>query len=185
VRAAVAAAPDVATGHEILGLALELRGAPVGEARTAYGRALELDEANAYALAGMGRLAAGEDPAAALAYFDRALAADAKAEGAAVDSAQALAALDRGAEAEGRLLEVLEGDPTDLDAAAALVELRLGRGDSAERTLELANRGVRFGGGAEALDRLSRVHAARGETESASETAARAEKLRDGSGDEG
>ena len=60
-----------------------------------------------------------------------------------------------------------------------LVELHLERGLATERTLGLAERAVRFGGGADALDLLERVHQFRNEPERASEAAARARALRE------
>jgi len=177
-RTALRAQPMLATYHEILGLALELRGAPADETRAAYARALELETENARALAGLGRLALPDSPDAALAYFDRALAADPALAESELDAAKALVALGREAAAEERLARLLERDPTAADAAAALADIHLARGLASERTLELAGRAVRFGGGPEALDRLARVHRQRGEPEPAAEADGRAQGLR-------
>jgi tetratricopeptide (TPR) repeat protein len=179
VRSALKAHPEVAAFHEILGLALELRGAPAAETSAAYARASELDAENARALGGLGRLALTDDPEAALGYFDRAAAADPSAAEPGRGAARALVALGRKPEAEERLEAVLVEHPIDADAAAELAELHLARDLASERTLELAERAVRFGGGADALDRLGRVHQVRGEAELAAGAAERAQALRE------
>jgi tetratricopeptide (TPR) repeat protein len=178
-RAALRAHPDAAAFHEILGLSLELRAAPAGEVREAYARALELDAGNARALAGLGRLALDGDPERALALFDRAAAADPSNPGPQRDAARALIARGRARAAEERLEALLEDHPYEGGAAAQLAELHLARGLGTDRTLELAQRAVRFGGGADALELLSRVHRQRDEPERASRAAARARALRE------
>src|SRR5262249_34316853 len=75
LSAALAAHPEEAVFQEIRGLDLELAGS-AEPARAAYTRAIELAPDNAGALAGLGRLAAAEDPARAVGFFDRAAAAD-------------------------------------------------------------------------------------------------------------
>jgi hypothetical protein len=60
-----------------------------------------------------------------------------------------------------------------------LVRLDLGRGVATPRTLERASRAARFGGGADAVELLSRVHAQLGEAELAEQSAARARSLRE------
>ena len=80
--------------------------------------------------------------------------------------------------AEERLEALLEEHPYDAEAAAQLVALQLGRGPGTERTQELARRAVRFGGGADALDLLSRVYEQQDQPERASEAASRAKALR-------
>jgi hypothetical protein len=67
IKKVLAARPNSDAFQEIHGLDLELSGAPTEEVRTAYSRALELGPGNALALAGLGRLALHDDPAAALA----------------------------------------------------------------------------------------------------------------------
>jgi tetratricopeptide (TPR) repeat protein len=176
VAAGLAAHPEAAVFHEIRGLALERKGAPREEVRAAYERAVELDSENEQALAGLGRVAA--DSEAALAFYDRAAAADPEAAEPQRASAELLVSLGKREEAEQRLAALLEKHPYDGGAAARLAELRLERKAETDRTLELAQRAVRFGGGAEAYELLGRVHQRRGETELASEATSRAEKLR-------
>lgn len=183
VRAALRAHPEAPAFHEILGLSLELRGAPDDRVREAYARAVELDADNARALAGLGRLAQGGDPGEALALFDRATAAEPSDPEPQRDAARALIAQDQLHAAEERLEALLEDHPYEGGAAAQLVELHLARGLGTDRTLELAHRAVRFGGGAEALDLLSRVHRQRQEPDLAARAAARARALRERRGD--
>jgi tetratricopeptide (TPR) repeat protein len=179
VRAALRAHPEDAALHEINGLGLELAGASADTVREAYARALELDPENARALAGLGRLALERDPEQALALFDRAAAADPGGATPRRAAARALLASGQPQAAEERLEALLEDHPYDVGASARLVELQLERGLATERTLDLAQRAVRFGGGADALDLLERVHGRRNEPERASEAAARARALRE------
>jgi tetratricopeptide (TPR) repeat protein len=182
VRAALRAHPDAPALHEILGLSRELRGAPRDRVREAYARAVELDAGNARALAGLGRVALEGDPAQALAYFDRAAAADPSDADPLRGAAQALIASGQPQAAEARLAALLGDHPYDAAAAAQLAELQLARGLATYRTLELANRAARFGGGDEALDLVSRVHGQRNEPERARQAAARARALRERQG---
>lgn len=182
VRAALRAHPEAAVLHEILGLSLELRGAPDEDIRAAYARALELDADNARALAGLGRLALDADPERALALFDRAAAADPAAVDPQRNAARALVAMDRSQAAEERLAALLESHPYEGGVAAQLAELELARGVATDHTLERARRAVRFGGAAAAWDLLSRVHRQRGESEGAVRAAERAEELREKGG---
>jgi len=176
VEAALAAHPDAAVFHEIRGLALERRGSPGEEVRAAYQRAVELDPDHAPALAGLGRLAA--DPEEALALYARAAAADPDDPAPLRASAELLVSIGRRDEAEQRLAELLEAHPYDAAAAARLAELRLEREAETDRTLELARRAARFGGGPEAYEILGRVHRRRGEAELAREASLRAEQAR-------
>ena len=176
VAAGLAAHPQAAVFHEIRGLARERNGAPREAVRAAYERAVELDPENADALAGLGRLAS--DSEAALAFYDRAAAADPEAAAPQQAAAELLVALGRREEAEQRLAELLEKHPYDAEAATRLAELRLERGAETDRTLELARRAARFGGGADAYELLGRVHRSRSETALADEAASRAEAVR-------
>jgi tetratricopeptide (TPR) repeat protein len=180
VAAALRAHPDAAAFHEIHGLWLELHDAPPAEVRAAYERALEIDAADARALAGLARIALAGDPERALSFFDRAAAADPGDVEALRGAAQALRASGRAGAAEERLEALLRAHPYDAAAAAELARLQLERGEASERTLERAKRAVRFGGGADALDLLSRVYERRNEPERATEAAARARALREG-----
>jgi len=174
VEAALGAHPDAAVFHEIRGIALEQRGSPGEEVRAAYGRALELDPENALALAGLGRLAA--DPQAALDLYTRAAAADPADPAPQRAAAELLVGLGRREEAERRFAELLGEHPYDAAAAAHLAELLLAREAETDRTLELARRAVRFGGGPEAYELLARVHRSRGEPELASQASLQAEQ---------
>jgi tetratricopeptide (TPR) repeat protein len=176
IEAALGAHPDAAVFHEIRGIALEQSGAPGEEVRAAYQRVLELDPESAPALAGLGRLAA--DPEAALALYARAAAADPDDPAPLRASAELLVSIGRRDEAEQRLAELLEAHPYDAAAAARLAELRLEREAETDRTLELARRAARFGGGPEAYEILGRVHRRRGEAELAREASLRAEQAR-------
>jgi tetratricopeptide (TPR) repeat protein len=175
VEAALRAHPDAAVFHEIRGTWLEQRGSHADEVRAAYERALELDPENARALAGLGRLSA--DPQAALALYARAAEADPADPAPQRAAAELLIRLGRPEEAERRLSDLLEEHPYDAQAAIRLAELLLAREAETDRTLELARRAVRFGGGAEAYALLGRVHERRGESELAREASLRAEQV--------
>jgi tetratricopeptide (TPR) repeat protein len=95
--------PDSSMFQEIHGLDLELSGAPTEAVHAAYARALELAPGNPRALAGLGRLAAGDDPEAALGFFDRAAAADPSDPGPKLEAARILVASGKLAQAEQRL----------------------------------------------------------------------------------
>jgi tetratricopeptide (TPR) repeat protein len=163
LAASLAAQPESAAFHAIRGLALERSGAAAGEQRTAFERALALEGENAWALAGLARLhAAAQDQAAALAFYERAAAADPQDASLARAAAQILIAQGRSEEAEKRLEELLERHPYDGVAALRLAELRAARGADPERTRALAQRAARFGGGSEARELLARLPAPAG-----------------------
>ncbi len=178
VRKSAAAHPREADWQEVLGRALEATGAPREEVRAAYARALERDAQNAGALLGLARLAS--DPNEALALFDRAAASDRTDAEAEIGAARALAAAGRASDAEARLVAALPKHPLAREIPNQIVELRVGRGDFSDETLALARRAVRLGGGADAWERLSRIHAGRGDTAKAAETSAQARTLREG-----
>jgi tetratricopeptide (TPR) repeat protein len=163
-EASLRARPDVAAFHAIQGRALAARGAAAGEVRTAYERALELEPENADALSGLARLRAeAGDAEAALSLFERAAAADPEDASFAHASAELLISLGRREAAEARLEDRLDRNPFDGRAALRLAELRAERGAEVERTLALARRAARFGGGPgaqELLDRLGRPRGA-------------------------
>jgi tetratricopeptide (TPR) repeat protein len=158
VEAALAAHPELAAFHEIRGLVLEARPASASEALAAYRRAIELDPEHVEALDALGRLAAeAGDVEEALDFYDRAAAAQ-PSDSAAMARAAALAAdSGRSREAEERWEALLREHPWSADAALQLTALRLARGADARRTLELAQRARRFGGGQEAEKLLARV----------------------------
>jgi tetratricopeptide (TPR) repeat protein len=174
-----AARPDSGALQAIVGLDLELSGAPAVAVRAAYTRALELEPENPGALAGLGRLALGQDPEAALAWFDRAAVADPSDPDPKLQTARALIAAGRPAEAGERLDALLLAHPFEAEAAAERVRLDLEQGVATERTLERARRAVRFGRSADALELLGQVYALRGETELAEQSAERARVLRE------
>jgi tetratricopeptide (TPR) repeat protein len=168
-REAAAAHPDKAVAHELLGRALEASKAPRDEVRAAYARALELDDKNAGALIGLGRIALERDPNDALALFDRAVAADPDGIEAVLGGARALVAAGRATDAEQRLEKALPKHPLASELAAELADLRSARGEFSDETLGLARRAVRFSGSAEAWERLARVHEGRGDSEKAAQ----------------
>jgi tetratricopeptide (TPR) repeat protein len=185
VQAIFAAQPDSGEIQAIRGLDLELSGAPAEAVRAAYARALELEPGNAWALAGLGRLASGADPEAALSFFDRAASADPSDPGPKLQAARALVASGELERAERRLDALLLEHPFEAEAAAECARLDLERGVATPRTLERARRAVRFGGGADALELLSRVHAQRDEPDLAARAAEEARALREARAAEG
>jgi tetratricopeptide (TPR) repeat protein len=178
VRAAVAAHPDEAAFQEILGRWHELEGADREAARVAYARALELDPTYGRAELGLGRLALPEDPEAALARFDRVLATEPESADALRGAAAALSALGRAADSEARLEALLRHHPLEAETAKELVERHLAAGAVTERSVDLAQRIVRFGDRATGLDLLSRVYEGQGRADLAAQTAEEARALR-------
>ena len=181
----LAAHPDSGAFQEIRALDLELSGAPTQTVRAAYARAVELAPGYAPALTSLGRLTVAEDPAAALTYFDRAAAADPSNPEPKLAAARALIASGKPAEATQRLDALLLDHPFEAEAAAEIVRLDLAQEIATPQTLERARRAVRFGGGADALELLSRVHAQRDETELAARAAEEAKSLRSAKASEG
>ncbi len=181
LAAALARHPEAGVFQEIRGLDLELSGA-VEPAQAAYRRALEIEPGDARALAGLGRLSLASDPAEAVAFFERAAAANPSDPRPALLAAQALVAAGRRDDAERRLDVLLDRHPLEAEAAALRATLDLDRGTASDRTLERARRAARLGGGADALALLGRVHAQRGEAEQAEQFAERARVLREKSG---
>jgi tetratricopeptide (TPR) repeat protein len=178
VAQAVDKYPDAAVFQEIRGLHLELGGA-VDSARTAYSRALELDPASADALAGLGRLKLEKAPAEAASLFDRAATADPTNAEPRLAAARALHAIGQEQAATERLEQALEADPFESDAAAELAALDLARDQVTLQTLAWARTAARFGGGADAFDRLSAVYTRLGRFEQAAKTAEHAKQLRE------
>lgn len=169
---------DSAIFQEIRARDLELSGAPPEAVRAAYSRALELDPTNALALTGLGRLTDANDRAAALGFYDRAVTADPSLPDAALHAASILAQLGRAAEAKVRLDTLLRLHPFEADAAIQRAGLDLAGHSVTDDTLERARRATRFGGGAEALELLSRVYEARGDAELAARASERALEVR-------
>ena len=179
LRAALRAHPDSAVLREIEALRLELGGAPEEEVRAAYARAVELDPGSAYAAAGLARLVESRDPQEALRLFDLAAKADPSDLAARLAAARILRGDGKAEAAEERLEALLEEHPYAAAAAMQLVEIQLERGPGTDRTVELASRALRFGGGADAAELLGRVYTSRNEPERATEATARARALRE------
>jgi tetratricopeptide (TPR) repeat protein len=154
VRAALRAHPDVAPFHELLGRVLEQRAAPPTEVRAAYERALEIEPANARALAALARIAAPSDPDRARALVERAIESDPRDPPVRREVALALRAADDLAGAERALEAALAADPLDAASAAELSSLLLARDPASERGLELGRRAARFGPSGEARARV-------------------------------
>jgi tetratricopeptide (TPR) repeat protein len=177
-EAALAAHPEAAGLLEVVAFRLELKGASEHEIRTAYNTVLAAEPENVRALSGLGRLAAKHDNhELALSYFERATAAAPDDADLVVEASRALVALGRKSEAEERLNNLLSQVQFEGRAAALLAELHLGREWASDRTLDLAKRTVRFGGGVEGLELLARVHDARNEPELAKKASAEAKAL--------
>jgi tetratricopeptide (TPR) repeat protein len=149
---------DSAEFQALRGRALQLAKAPAAGVREAFEAALALDAKNAHALLGLARLEAETgSKEAAIPLYERAIAASPTDGAAARELATLLAALKRPVDAEAKLEALLNEVPYDAQAARALAELRVARGNSDERTVELAQRAVDFGGGAEASALLQRI----------------------------
>jgi len=161
VEAALAAGPDRALLHELRGRALRAGGDASG-ARQALERALEIEPERATALAELAAMTAEQgNPETALALYDRATRADPEEPAHAWAAIQLVRSHGDGAELDRRLEALLARHGTHL-AAANLLALRLIERDP-ERALALAQRAVRFRGGAEAFATLGRVQLAHGD----------------------
>jgi len=179
LAALVSAHPDSSAWLSIRGLDLELSGAPRDAVRAAYDRALELDPDNAYALAGLGRLASTSDPSKAQEWFDKAMAAAPSNPDFQLQAARALIAAGKDDLAAKRLDKLLLEHPFELEAAVERAKLDLARGVATEQTLERARRAASLGGGADAFDLLSLIHTQRNEPEPAARATERALQLRE------
>ena len=158
VDAAVAAHPDFAGFHELLGHALLAAGKEPSEVRAAFARAQELEPERVSALVALAALAArAGDLDEALALYDRAaaLAPD--------DPAPAWAAIEllmqstRDANVEQRAERLLDAHGYHAGAAELLARRLVARDADLDRALELAQRAVRFGGGPEAIATLEQI----------------------------
>jgi tetratricopeptide (TPR) repeat protein len=178
VDAALAAHPETAAFHEIHGLVLEAElasgsGKATPESiREAHARAVELDPEGSHALESLGRRnEADGNLDAALALYERAALAALERISPRQAAAEALLRAGRADEAEAVWEEQLEEHPWDAASAQGLVQLRLGRGVTDDRTLELAERAVLFRGGPAARELLLTVHRQRGEQDRADQLA--------------
>jgi predicted Zn-dependent protease len=152
---------------------------PSAEVQAAYRAALALDPDNPYALTGSARLMLVSDPQAALVQLARAASLSPLDLDVLQEEARGLIAAGQLDAAETKLEDALDLSASDPKITMELVELRIAKGSVDERTLELATRAVRFGGGADALELLSRVHSAQNHPQLATDAAARAQALRD------
>jgi tetratricopeptide (TPR) repeat protein len=170
LKAALAANPDSADLHEIDGLLLEAEGASTETVQAAYLLALSHEPDHAQALTALGGI---EERAghveAALDYYDRATRARFQDPDPARRAALLAARTGLLRDAEQRWEALLREHPWDAGGARALARLRLNRGDTSDRSLELARRAVMFQGGPEARDLLVEMHRARGEPERAAQ----------------
>jgi tetratricopeptide (TPR) repeat protein len=169
VERLVARHPEDARLRFVLSLASE------GEAsRRALGEALRLDPTLEAAVLARARAdARAGDVEAAVASLEPFVKSSPEL---LLEIAALLSGAGRSEQAEVRLESLLWEKPHNADAAREIVRLRLERGAGGEpRTLELAQRGTRFGGGgAEAYDVLARVFEARGEQDRADAARGRA-----------
>jgi tetratricopeptide (TPR) repeat protein len=150
--------PESADFHALHGRALHRSKAPAASAREEFDRALALDDKNAHAVLGLARLEADAgSKEASVPLYERAVAADPTNSAAAREFAEVLVALQRSADAEQKLEDLLREVPYDAPAARTLAGLRVARGNSDERTVELARRAVAFGGGPEATAFLQKI----------------------------
>lgn len=179
VEPAVEAQPDVAVFHEVLGLHRELSGAPPEQVEAIYAKAIELDPANAGALQGLGRSTRERDPTAAIAFFDRAAAADVDDPAPRFAAARILLETGKPDEARPRLDALLLDHPYHAAAATELVALDLEAGSVTSKTLDRGRRAAKFGGGIRAYEQLEQVYAALDLPEEAAEAARRAGILRE------
>lgn len=142
VGKALTAHPDEAAFHALQAQVSLAAGDGGESAGAAFERALELDPANASALVGMARLSAQRgDVAAALALYDRALAAEDLPE-----TAVAAARLQRDSDPEAaiaRLVTLLDHHPREAGAALELARWLLEQGEL-ERALDFARRAAWF-----------------------------------------
>ena len=157
VEGALASQPNEPIFHALRGRALAALGR-AEPAREAFQRALAEDAEQRDALvglAGLERSAANHE--AARDHYQRALELDASDAEAVRGLAASLIELDQRQEAEDRLAGLLRETPYDREAAMALAELRLQRGAADDRTRELAERALSFGGGEAAESLLVRA----------------------------
>jgi tetratricopeptide (TPR) repeat protein len=124
---ALAAHPDESVFHELQGNALRAAG-QTEAARAAYERALELDEQSWRALAALAGLAAESgDTTGAIAFYDRAIAAEPEGPAPAL-AAVALVRETNPAEAARRLEQLLEQHPREAAAANELAGILADQG---------------------------------------------------------
>jgi tetratricopeptide (TPR) repeat protein len=158
VARALAAEPEAAVFHELRGRALLAADEPRPLVRQAFERAIELEPANARALAGLAELSAeaGElEPAIAL--YERAAAADASDPEPLERAIELLVASQQTLRAEALLERVIEQFPRSAEAANQLARLLAARGGDLDRALAHASRATSLRQTAEFLETLGWV----------------------------
>ncbi|MEM9174102.1 MAG: tetratricopeptide repeat protein [Myxococcota bacterium] len=164
-EAALDAEPGSSAFHEIRGHALAASDAPEAQVRARLEAAIELAPRDWRALLALGRhLEASGETARALELLFRAVEAAPGESAPGRALARALTADGRREDAETAWQQQLREQPWDAEAALALARMRLARSETDDRTLELAERAVLFGGGETALDTLVATHESRGES---------------------
>jgi len=171
--------PDSARLQAIEGLRRELIDGDQIAARESYQRALELDASHVEALNGLGRLVLEDEPERALELFERAVDLDPDSQDAALGASRALLALGRAAEANARLVIMVEKNPYDSEIGLELARLQVSSGQGGQQTLLLLNRAYRFGRAeVSVLESVSELYSALDMPEQAAAAAAAAARLR-------
>lgn len=176
VDAAIAAHPGEAQFHELRGI-VSMAAGDRDTAGIEFERALALEAERASALTELAALsAAGGNPQAAIALYDRADAADPEDPEHAWNAIQLITVSGNDAETERRLEALLSRHGYHAAAANLLAQRLLTR--DPERAHDLASRSVRFQGGPNALDTLGRIELQRGDPRLAAQTLTRSIELR-------
>ncbi len=178
VKAALDAHPEDAAFHAVAGLELELLSGDPADGQAEYERAIGLDGNEAHALESLGRVAAAggrEDDA--LAYFDRAAAANPSEPEVQIRAARLVAklapsqatpqpgeAISPAPASKARWLAVAREFPWLIEPQLQLARIELA-GQPSNHALDLTQRAVRLGGGSPAWTLLVEIHQQRGETE--------------------
>lgn len=167
IAAAIAKSPDTASLHELRGV-VAVRQEDADAARSAFERAIELDDQSATAYAGLATLKADAgDTKGAVELFDRAAAA-APADGTyAYAAAQLVLASGDDAAAEKRLREIARHHPGVAGARNDLAWMLSERGEELDYALSLAKDAVRLAPAPEVYDTLGFVYLKREEAEDA------------------
>jgi len=171
VRKALAAHPDEAVFHALLGRALAYEGAGPDAIRAAHERALELDPRTSIALRSLAGIEAEAGRSEqVLALYERAAEVTPTDPDVLLPLAESLLSAGRSDAAIERLEELLDEHPYDARAAMMLAQQLLDRGD-VTRARELAERALRFKGGPEAEALVESIGSGSGATPADSEPA--------------
>jgi tetratricopeptide (TPR) repeat protein len=164
VEAALAANPDAAAFHAISAELEQASGGSREEARKSLDVALGHDPEHVESLLGMASLTAGDgETDAAVAIYDRAIAADPTDPRATHEAAVLLESSGKLEEAARRLTEHLEISPLDVWAVNRLAQILAEQGEDLDRALEIAKRADYFGAGTDTSETLGWVLLLRGE----------------------